>query len=311
MNKLQRVMASVLAGVSYGILSCSAGAASSLSVSSFSISIATEEEDDFLSVTAHKMPLRTVLAEIAARAGFQLTEVLPTNPPVSIVCRRAPLDVALKQLLQDEGVSFMFVYHPHSPQRLQQVVLLRANTKGKGRFLSHSLMRSSQPPAAPCVRLGAERAQEREALEVTLEADGHLFEPDTSLEALLASSTSPDVQVRTSALEALASLHALEARARQTVIASMGDPDPYVRSLIVGTLGSVFTQWPEAENLLMGALSDTEPEVRRHALSALWGKAPSRSNEVLNIALHDTDPEIRRQANELLQEISPPLMVDQ
>lgn len=61
----------------------------------------------------------------------------------------------------------------------------------------------------------------------------------------------------------------------------------------------------------MGALSDTEPEVRRRALSVLWGKATSRSNEVLNIALHDTDPEIRRQANELLQEISLPLVFDQ
>ena len=310
MTKLRRRVAAVLVGIAYGVLSSVGVAASSLPAPTLSVAIAAEGEDDFLSVAARNVPLRTVLAEIAARAGFQLTEVLPVTQTVSIVCRRAPLDVALKQLLQEEGASFMFVYHPQAPQKLHQVVLLRADPAAKERFLSHSVFWSPQPQAAACVRLTAERAQERPELEPPVEADGLLFGADTPLEALLASATSADVQVQTSALEALASLHATEARARQTVMAGMRDPDPYVRSLVVGTLGPVLTQWPGAEELLMGALSDTEPEVRRRALSVLWDKAKPRSNEVLNIALYDTDPEIRRQANELLQEVALPVVFD-
>ena len=311
MNKLRRSVVSVLVGVAYGVLSSVASAASSLPTPALSVSLAAEGEDDFVSVTARNVPLRTVLAEIAARAGFQLTELLPVTHPISVVCRRAPLDVALKQLLQGEGASFMFVYHTHSPQKLHQVVVLRADPQGKGRFLSHSLVWSPQSQAAACVRLTAERAEERPEPEATVEADVPLFGADTPLEALLASTTSADVHVQTSALEALASLYATEARARQTVMAGMRDPDPYVRSLIVGTLGPVLTQWPGAEELLMGALSDTEPEVRRRALSVLWDKATPRLNEVLNIALHDTDPAIRGQANELLQEVSLPVVFDQ
>ncbi len=265
MNKLQRIVASVLVGVAYGVFSSSAGAESSLPAPSLSVSIAVEGGDDFLSVTARNVPLRTLLAEIAARADFQLTELLPVTQPLSVVCRRAPLDVALKQLLQDEGASFMFVYHPHSPQRLQQVVVLRADTAGKGRFRRHSLGWSPQPAAAACVRLTAERAQERHEPEARVEADVPFFEADTSLDALLASTTSADVHVQTAALEALASLYATEARAQQAVMAGLRDPDPYVRSLTIGTLSLVLTQWPGAEELLMGALSAAEPEVRRRA----------------------------------------------
>jgi hypothetical protein len=310
MNKWRRSVALVLLGIAYGGLSSVAIAASSLPASSLAVSLAVEGEDDFVSVTARNVPLRTVLTEIATRAGFQLTEMLPVTQTVSVVCRRAPLDVALRELLQGEGASFMFVYHSPAPQRLHQVVVLRVDPTAKERFLSHSMVWSPQPQAAACVRLTAERAQERPELETPVEADGQSFEADTSLEALLASATSADVQAQTSALEALASLYATEARARQTVMAGMRDPDPYVRSLLVGTLGPVLTQWPGAEELLMGALSDTEPEVRRRALSVLWDKAKPRSNEVLNIALYDTDPEIRRQAKELLQEVALPVGFD-
>ena len=311
MKNLRHIVVSVLVGVAYSVFPSSAGAESSLPVPSLSVAIAAEEEADFLSVTARHVPLRTVLTEIAARAGFHLTEVLPLNHPVSVVCRMVPLDVALKELLQEEGVSFMFVYHNHSSPKLQQVVVLRVATAGKGRFLSHSVVWSPRPQAAACVRLTPEKAEARQEQEATVEADTPFVEADTSLETLLASTTSADVQVQTSALEALASLYTTDARARQVVMASMGDPDPYVRSLTVGMLSSVLPQWPEAEELLMGALSDPEPEVRRRALSVLWDKAPSRSNEVLNIALHDADPEIRRQARELLQEVSPPVVFEQ
>ena len=311
MNKLRRMVASVLVGVAYGVCSSSAGADSSLSAPALSVSIAAEGEDNFLSVTARHVPLRTLLAEIAAQAGFQLTELLPVTQTISVSCRRAPLDVALKQLLQDEGANFMFVYHPQSPQRLQQVVLLRADTAGKGRFRSHSLGWSPPPQAAACVQLTPERTQERNAQDATGEADAPLFEADTSLAALLASTSSPDVHVQTAALEALASLYATETRAQQAVMAGLQDPDPYVRSLIVGTLGPVLTQWPGAEELLIGALSDAEPEVRRHALSVLWDKAQPRSNEVLTIALQDPDPAIRGQAHEWLQEVSLPVGFDQ
>jgi hypothetical protein len=317
MKQWHRSLALVLVGMAYGVLASSAWAASSLPTQALSVSLAVEGEADFVSVTARHVPLHTVLTEIATRAGFHLTELLPLTHPISVVCRRAPLDVALTQLLQEEGASFMFVYHPLTPQKLHQVVVLRAHPAGKGRFLRPSLVGGLQPQAAACVRLPTEKGQEPPELATPLEADGQPFEVDTSpevdtsLDALLASTSSADVQAQTAALEALASQYATEARARQTVLAALGDPDPYVRSVIVGTLSSVLTQWPEAEELLMRALSDPEPEVRRRALSVLWEKAPPRSNEVLNIALHDTDPAIRRQADELLQEVALPGVVDQ
>src|SRR5688572_9720727 len=207
MKTLKRIMAVVLVAVAYGVYPSAAGAESSLPAPALSVSVAAEGEDDFVSVTARNVPLRTLLAEIAARAGFHLTELLPVTQTVSVVCRRSPLDVALKQLLQEEGASFMLVYHPHAPQRLQQLVVLRANP-GKGRFRRHSLGWSPPPPAAACVRLTAERVQELPEPEALLETPDQPFEEaDTSLAALLASATSADVHVQTAALEALASLY--------------------------------------------------------------------------------------------------------
>ena len=317
MKTWHRSLTVLLVGMAYGLWAASAGAATSLPPPALSVSLTTQGEADFVSVTARHVPLHTVLTEIATRAGFHLTAVLPITHPISVVCRKAPLDVALTQLLQEEGASFMLVYHPRAPHKLHQVVVLRAHPVGNGHFLRPSLVGFPAPQAAACVRLPAERGPEPPELATPLEADEPPVEIDTapevntSLDALLASTSSVDVHAQTAALEALASQYAMEARARQTVLAAMGDPDPYVRSVLVGTLSSVLTQWPEAEELLMRALSDPEPEVRRRALSVLWEKAAPRSNEVLNIARHDSDPAIRRQAEELLQEVALPGVIDQ
>lgn len=305
MNIWRRIIVSVLVGIVSGDSASYAETESSLPVPSLSVSLAAEEKGDFVLIAARNVPLRTLLTEIATRADFQLTELFPVTQTISLVCRRSPLDVVLKELLQGEGASFMFVYHTHSPHRLQQVVLLRADPTGKGRFPPPPVVRASQSQATACTRLAAEKVEERQERETMVEADVPLFEVDTSLEGLLASSLSSDVQVRASALEALASLYAPDARARQTIMSGMHDPDPYVRSLIIGMLSPILPQWPEAEELMITALSDVEPEVRRHALAVLWDKATPRSNEALTIALQDTDPGIRRQANDLLQEDSP------
>jgi hypothetical protein len=313
MKKLRCILGSLLAGVAYCVLPPCAIADSSLPVSSLAVSVAFESEGDFLSVSARAVPLHTFLMAIAAQAGFQLTELIPIERAVSVICRKVPLDVALRQLLQEERASFMFVYRNRPPQRLQQVMLLRANDGEQARFHGQSVFRSPPRDEGACVRLTAEGVEEqnnpRGSMEITVD-DMPTFGADTPLEQILALTTSTNEQLRTAALEALGALHPTDERARRKIIEGLGASDVYVRSLSVGMLNVNWAQWPGAEELMMAALQDTEPTVRRHALQVLWEKARPRIDEVLNIALQDNDAGIREQAKEFLQEVALPIVFD-
>jgi len=307
MKNFCRLVAALLLAVAASGWAAPAPAVPSRPVPALSIALAADGDGNLVSLRAHQVPVRTVLTALAARAGFALTEGRPLTQPVSLECRRAPLEVALRHLLEEERASFMVVYSPQGPHKLQHVVVLHANPAVKGHSRRPGLGQAPRPQA-PCVWLTAETAPAPPVRVATGVAAGPPFEAEveTSLDALLAASTSADVAVQTSALEALASAHPTEARARQAVLAALGAPDPAVRAVLVGTLGPLLPQWPEAEGLLMRALSDPEPEVRRRALSVLRAKAPWRSNDILHIALHDPDPALRRQAQDLLRDLAPP-----
>lgn len=310
MRELRCIAGFVLVGVTLSVRASGASVDPPPPAPSLSVSVASEGERDFLSATARNTPLHTLLAEIAARAGFQLTESLPAERTVSLICRKSPLDVALKQILQDEGANFMFVYQSRQSRRLQRIVLLPTDDKGRAHPRGQPSFGTQPPQEAACVRLPAEGFDEKNdpprSTEIAAD-DSPTFGADTPIDQILALTTSDNVQMRTAALEALGALHPTDERARRKIIEGMQDPDAYVRSLSVGMLSVNWTQWPGAEDLMMAALQDAEPGVRRHALQVLWEKARPRIDEVLNIALQDDDPEIRRQAGEFLQEASMPV----
>jgi hypothetical protein len=279
------------------------------SPSSLSVSVVTQGERALLSATARSTSLHALLAEIAARAGFQFTELAPTGRTVSVVCRWSPLDVALRQLLQDEGASFMFVYRSLRPQQLQQVVLLGANGGAPARSHRRFSLQLQPPEKTACMRStvdGSEEQNEFEEKAKVIADDIPTLAADMSLEQLLALTTSENGQIRTAAFEALGALHPTDERARRKIVAGVRDPDAYIRSLAIGALGANWTQWPEAEKLAMAALHDEEPTVRLHALQILWDKAQPRINEILSIVLQDDDPGVQGQVNEFLQEVSSP-----
>ncbi len=86
-----------------------------------SVSVISEGEADFLSVTVNNASLRFLLSEIAARAGFEFIEIMPTERQVSVTYHKVPLDQAFKQILQHEKLSFLLIYRDRkSAKKLEQ-----------------------------------------------------------------------------------------------------------------------------------------------------------------------------------------------
>ncbi|HEV8306843.1 MAG TPA: hypothetical protein VGW35_04190 [Methylomirabilota bacterium] len=262
------------------------------------MSVAAEARGDHLvSITAAGAPLRAVLAELARRAGFEVSEVTPVGRTVSVQFKRLPLDRALEQLLR--GENFVLVYGRPAeggPDRLRRVILLGSAIRGAG-------ARSAEEPqaSAPDLPAGLPTAEGDEESAPMLPDGAELFDPDGPIEQILALTAHRDPRMRTAALEAL-TLHAADERARQALMQHITDPDADVRSVVVGLLGAFLTEWPGAEDVVMGALRDPAASVRHLAIHTLWESSTPRAAEAIQLALQDEDPKIRAFAQELLRQ---------
>jgi hypothetical protein len=240
--------------------------------------VISDARGDFLSLTVRDVSLHALLTELSSQAGFQFTELAPVERTVSVACHRAPLDQVLTQLLQDEALSFLFVYGGGGSTKLKHVIVLGAQP----------LAASGNGAPLPAEEPGPTIPEEAEA-----------FNPDAPLEQLLEWTAHADPRIRTAALEAL-TLHPTDERARGALMGGMTDADPDIRSVVVGLLGPFVRQWPGAEDVAMVALGDAAPTVRRLALLALWEASSPRLTEALNLLLSDHDLEIRAHAQELM-----------
>jgi hypothetical protein len=252
-------------------------------VSSVSISVTSDTGVDFLSVMAREVSLRFLLAEIATRAGFQLTELVPIERRVSVVYNRSPLDQALTRILQEEGLSFIFIYNGREFPKLKRVLLLGAHAKGL----------SSPTAQSPALSDGREDfTLSSEGPDQIVPENAEVFDPDAPLEQLLEWTAHGDPRMRTAALEAL-TLHPQDEQARRKLMDGMKDSDPHIRSVVIGLLGPFVTQWLGAEEVVMEALTDPAPSVRRLARLVLWEASSSRIADALNLALQGNDAGMR------------------
>jgi hypothetical protein len=265
-------------------------------VSPPSVSVATIDGAEHLSVSAGGSLLRALLSEVAHRAGFTITGTVAAERPISVEFQRVPLDRALKKLLS--GENFIFLYDQPvegGPAKLQRVILLGSGTsapEGTG----------SEPAAEPADGTPAVPAVVEPAAVIPEGAEA--FDPDGPLEDLLPLIAHQDPRMRTAALEAL-TLHADDERARRTLMEHIADPDPTIRTVVVGLLGPFVTQWPGAEAVVLtAALHDPTPEVRQLALLTLSEASSTQGLEALHRARQDADPEVRTRAEELLQDVA-------
>lgn len=255
-----------------------------------SVSLASDDGVDLLSVSARAVPLRALLSEVARLAGFEVTGLAAMDRMVSVEFKSLPLDRALRRLLS--GESFVFVYSQleGSATKLIRVILVGSDMPQQGGSIAEPAIGLSG--GAYVVAVSEESAQ-------IIPKAAQTFNFDAPLEELLPLTSHPDPKMRTAALEAL-TLHAEDERARRTLMDHIGDPDPSIRSKVLGLLGPFVIEWTGAQGALMTALRDPIPSVRELALHALWEASIPGVSEALHLALQDEDPEVRALAAELL-----------
>jgi hypothetical protein len=272
--------------LSHGLSVLQPRTAVAMSPSASSVSVVSQHDRDFLTVAVQDVSLRLLMTEIAALAGFQFVELVPTERSVSVTLSNVPVDQALSRILYAEQLNFVLVYQDEESTKLRRVLV------------AESRHRHVTPPKG-----GAETPEmEAEPSEVGVE-DRKIFGPETPLEQILGWAVHPDPEIRTAALEALA-LHEANEQARVKLAESVNDSDASVRLFAIGLLGPFLVQWPQAQDVVMEALQDHEPSIRRLALVALWESSSARIGEALNLALRDHEPEIRDQARKFADEMS-------
>jgi hypothetical protein len=258
--------------------------AASASSSSYaaSVSLASQDGMELLSVEARAAPLQELLSEVARLAGFQIAGNVPIGRTVSVDFTRLPLDRALRRLLS--GESFIFVHGQPTAGRsatLRLVILPETATSPQ--------------------RDGSKVETLSEVPTLGLAQDVQTFDPDGPLEALLLLTAHQDPMMRSAAIEAL-SLHYGDERARRALIENISDPDPNIRSLALGLLGPIITRWPGAEDIvMMTSLQDPVAEVRQLALLTMWEASSPGLTGALRRALLDRDPGVRTRAESLFR----------
>ena len=264
--------------------------ASVVFASTSTLSVVADVRGTLLSTNVEDGPLQVWLTELAAQASFQLTDLAQINNRVSITCRNAPLDQALQQLLEVQGLNFLFIYRREGSPALKHVIVLNAY----GQRLVPPIMEGPCQVKAPARFLGSPPLPDKPAFQAV-----NYFTPGSSLEQVLGQAADPMPQTRAAALEALVA-YGTDERVRRKLIESVGDLDPNVRATSISLLGPFVTEWPGAEDAVVRALSDTDTSVRRLALMLLGGRPSDKLTAALNVALHDSDSEIRAQAQEFL-----------
>jgi HEAT repeats len=251
-------------------------------------------ENELLSVTAREVSLGAVLAEIARVVGFEVTGAVSGERPVSVEFERLPLDRALRRLLPEQSVMFVYGEGEAGSVRLRQVVLVSSGTpEGPG---GTATPRAGTSPDASAASGDPPRPLPAQASLLETLQD---HSADVPVEQLLQLTGHRDPAVRAATLQVLAR-HPGDEQAREVLLSHARDPDPEIRSVTLSLLGDLLSQWPEVEETVMAGLRDPVPATRKTALHAIWDAYSPRAAEALRLALADDDPAIRVTAQELL-----------
>lgn len=252
------------------------------------VTVTSRGAGDLLSVTARETFLRDLLAEVARRAGFQITEVVPlAEQSVTVEFASLPIERGLQQILA--GQSFALVYRgPRGgPDRLSRLLVL-------GPDYRHSRVAPDSWPLTP----DGPRPAEVDEPPRILPDDADAFDPDGPIEPILALVQHPDYRMRIAALEALRG-RGDDPRAPRAILDAMRDSEPRLRNVAVGLLGSHLADWPGAEEAVWSAVHDVIAPIRGIALTTLWEGSSPLAHAALQLALQDVDPGVRALAEAL------------
>ena len=247
-------------------------------------------QDNRLSATLDRVPLRDVLAALAHEAPFKISvkgEVETT--PISIALHDIELEQGLRRLLR--GTSYAMTYAPASPASASpdQPRLVELMVFGGEKAAPDSHVQDTGSPPLGTVKAVPLRNSKGTAAPTPAAPSPEPHSP---------ASDDPGQRVET-----LRTLGQQRSPALETTLDSaLDDPQEEVRATALEVLRDTGTAVP-VEQLTRLAREDGHAHLRMDALTLLADHAPEAAREALEAALQDAEPAIREHAEHLLDEV--------
>jgi HEAT repeats len=260
-------------------------------------------QDNRLSATLDRVPLRDVLSALAHEAPFKISikgEV--EKEPISISLHDVELEQGLRRLLR--GISYAMTYEPASsasatPDRPRLVELMVIGSE-KPDPNSHVQSMGGTVKAMPLTQgTGSQPFGTPNSLPLRNRKDAPGSTPtDPSPEQHPPASDDPGQRV-----EALRTLGQQRSPELETTLGSaLDDPQEEVRATALEVLRDTGSAVP-VERITRLAREDGNAQLRIDALALLADHAPDAAWEALESALQDAEPSVREHAESLLEEV--------
>jgi HEAT repeats len=260
-------------------------------------------QDNRLSATLDRVPLRDVLAALAHEAPFKISvkgEV--ETEPISISLHDVELEQGLRRLLR--GTSYAMTYAPASSAPASpgdfQIVELMVLGSEKAAPNVHVQSTGGTANAMPLIQgMGPQSFGTVGAMPLRTHRDAPVStSTDPSPEHHSPAPDDPEQRV-----EALRTLGQQRSPELETTLGSaLDDPQEEVRATALEVLRDTGAAVP-VERLTQLAREDGNAQVRMDALAVLADHAPDVAWEALEAALQDTEPTVREHAERLLEEV--------
>lgn len=253
-----------------------------------------------LSITAVDTPLAPILREIALRTGSRVVGLEHATERVTIDMRDRALLDAVRALLAEVRVNYLYTPRVSASGRGESVTLWLYGASVPRGLSSGALIVDGAAAASadePTVAVGfAPQFRDDEVTRLSREG---AFDAKATRASLLGLARSPDPDVRILALQTLALqptapvVEAIKAALRDENIFVRGEAMVLVRNLGLGA---------DTVNVLGGFLEHEDPEVRGVAAMALGELEHPQAGFLLERALKDGDGAVRGFAARALQE---------
>jgi hypothetical protein len=237
-------------------------------------------QDNRLSVTLDRVPLRDALATLAHEAPFKISVKGEVEAgPVSTSLHDVELEQGLRRLLR--GTSYAMTYAPASsaPASPDQLRIVELMVFGSEKAASNPRDRV----------MGPQPFDATEALPLRSGEDATASVP-----------TVPPPEDRSPSLDDLGQRRSPEIET--TLGSALDDPQEEVRATALEVLRDTGTAVP-VERLTRLAREDAHAHVRMNALAPLADHAPEAAQQALEAALQDAEPAIRERAERLLEDL--------
>ena len=260
-------------------------------------------QDNRLSATLDRVPLRDVLAALADEVPFKISVKGEVQAePISISLHDVELERGLRRLLR--GTSYAMTYEPASlastPADKPRLVELMVIGSEKAAPNSHVQSMGGTDMAMPLTQgmgsrpLGTDKAMPRRNYRDAPASAS----TDPSPEQHFRASDDPGQRV-----EALRTLGQQRSPEFDTALGSaLDDPQEEVRATALEVLRDTGSAVP-AERITRLAREDGNAQLRIDALALLADHAPDAAWEALESALQDAEPTVREHAERLLEEV--------